>query len=50
MSTPRHGGPGTVTGMLTLEELRAEAESGAIDTVVTAFTAEIAVRTRFLPG
>jgi len=34
----RPGGPGVLTGMLTLEELAAEAEAGAIDTVVTAFT------------
>jgi glutamine synthetase len=38
MSTPRPGGPGTAVGMLSLDELKAEAESGAIDTVVTAFT------------
>jgi glutamine synthetase len=36
--TPRPGGPGTVRGMLTLEELRAEVEAGTIDTIVTAFT------------
>jgi glutamine synthetase len=37
-SVTRPGGPGVLTGMLTLEELAAEAEAGAIDTVVTAFT------------
>src|SRR5262245_23712514 len=35
---PRPGGPGTLRGMLTLDELRAEVEAGTIDTVVTAFT------------
>jgi glutamine synthetase len=34
----RPGGPGVVTGMLSLEELGTEAEAGTIDTVVTAFT------------
>jgi glutamine synthetase len=34
----RPGGPGTVRGMLTLDELRQEIEAGTIDTVVTAFT------------
>jgi glutamine synthetase len=34
----RPGGPGVVTGMLSLEELTTEAEAGTIDTVVTAFT------------
>jgi glutamine synthetase len=34
----RPGGPGVVTGMLSLEELATEAEAGTIDTVVTAFT------------
>jgi glutamine synthetase len=34
----RPGGPGGTVGMLTLEDLRKEAEEGAIDTVVTAFT------------
>jgi glutamine synthetase len=38
MSTSRPGGPGTAVGMLSLDELRVEAQSGAIDTVVTAFT------------
>ncbi len=38
MSAERPGGPGGTAGMLSLEELRAEAEAGAIDTVVTAFT------------
>jgi glutamine synthetase len=38
MSTSRHGGPGGNQGMLSLDELRAEAEAGSIDTVVTAFT------------
>jgi glutamine synthetase len=34
----RPGGPGGTRGMLSLKELAAEAEAGAIDTVVTAFT------------
>ena len=38
MTAPRPGGPGKVDGMLSLDELRAEIESGAIDTVVAAFT------------
>jgi glutamine synthetase len=38
MSAERPGGPGGRVGMLSLDELRREAESGAIDTVVTAFT------------
>jgi glutamine synthetase len=37
-SVTRPGGPGTVTGMLSLDELGSEAEAGTIDTVVTAFT------------
>jgi glutamine synthetase len=37
-SVLRPGGPGVAIGMLTLEELGAEAEAGTIDTVVTAFT------------
>ncbi len=37
-ATPRPGGPGGTRGMLSLDELRKEAEDGAIDTVVTAFT------------
>src|SRR5437588_2940286 len=37
-SVTRPGGPGVVTGMLSLDELQAEAEAGTIDTVVTAFT------------
>src|SRR5437763_2079663 len=37
-SVTRPGGPGTATGMLSLDELRAGADSGTIDTVVTAFT------------
>src|SRR5689334_7924188 len=37
-SVTRPGGPGVVTGMLSLEELGTEAEAGTIDTVVTAFT------------
>src|SRR6476620_3352290 len=37
-SVARPGGPGVVTGMLSLEELGTEAEAGTIDTVVTAFT------------
>src|ERR671930_1520435 len=35
---PRPGGPGTLRGMLTVDELRQEIEAGRIDTVVTAFT------------
>ncbi len=38
MSAERPGGPGGTAGMLSLDELRAEAEAGTIDTVVTAFT------------
>src|SRR2546423_7681868 len=34
----RPGGPGTLRGMLSPEDLRKEVEAGAIDTVVTAFT------------
>jgi glutamine synthetase len=34
----RPGGPGGSTGMLSLDDLRKEANEGAIDTVVTAFT------------
>src|SRR5947209_4285162 len=37
-SVTRPGGPGVVTGMLSLDELQAEAEQGTIDTIVTAFT------------
>src|SRR6266852_8813443 len=37
-SAPRSGGPGTLQGMLSIDELRQEIEAGAIDTVVTAFT------------
>src|SRR2546422_7327894 len=37
-SAPRSGGPGTLQGMLTLEELRQEVEAGTIDTIVAAFT------------
>ena len=37
-SVMRPGGPGVATGMLSVEELGAEAEAGTIDTVVTAFT------------
>jgi glutamine synthetase len=37
-SVTRPGGPGVAVGMLSLEELGAEAEAGTIDTVVTAFT------------
>jgi glutamine synthetase len=36
-AAPRPGGPGTLRGMLTLDELRKEVEEGTIDTVVTAF-------------
>src|ERR1044072_3165084 len=34
----RAGGPGGMTGMLPLAELRDEAKAGRVDTVVTAFT------------
>ncbi|MDX6668516.1 MAG: glutamine synthetase [Solirubrobacteraceae bacterium] len=37
-SAPRPGGPGTVRGMLTAEELKTQIEEGTIDTVVAAFT------------
>src|SRR5687768_3390105 len=37
-AAPRPGGPGTVKGMLTPDELREQVESGTIDTVVAAFT------------
>ena len=37
-AAPKRGGPGTLQGMLTLDELRRDVESGAIDTIVTAFT------------
>jgi glutamine synthetase len=37
-SVTRPGGPGLTTGMLSLEDLRADAGTGTIDTVVTAFT------------
>src|SRR5947209_821981 len=37
-SVMRPGGPGVLTGMLSLEDLRREAEAGTIDTVVAAFT------------
>src|SRR5579875_3280866 len=37
-SITRPGGPGLLTGMLSVKELASEAEAGAIDTVVTAFT------------
>src|ERR1700758_5136474 len=37
-SVTRPGGPGVAIGMLSIEELVAEAEAGTIDTVVTAFT------------
>src|SRR5947208_6676040 len=38
MSAERPGGPGGTRGMMSLDELKADAESGAIDTVATAFT------------
>jgi glutamine synthetase len=38
MSAPRPGGPGGDAGMLSLDELRQDAQAGTIDTVVTAFT------------
>jgi glutamine synthetase len=37
-SAPRSGGPGTLRGMLSLDELQQEIEAGTIDTVITAFT------------
>ena len=37
-SAPRSGGPGTLEGMLSLDELKSEVEAGTIDTIVTAFT------------
>src|SRR6266699_3327995 len=37
-SVTRPGGPGVAIGMLSLEELGAEADAGTIDTIVTAFT------------
>src|ERR1700758_4365675 len=37
-SVTRPGGPGVATGMLSLEQLRSEAQTGTIDTVVAAFT------------
>jgi glutamine synthetase len=37
-AAPRPGGPGGTRGMLSVEDLRKEAEAGTIDTVVTAFT------------
>ncbi len=38
MSAERPGGPGGTAGMLSLDDLRKEAEAGTIDTVVAAFT------------
>jgi glutamine synthetase len=38
MSAERPGGPGGTAGMLSLKDLRGEAEAGTIDTVVAAFT------------
>jgi glutamine synthetase len=35
---PRPGGPGTVHGMLSVDQLKQEIEAGTIDTVVAAFT------------
>jgi len=34
----KRGGPGTLQGMLSLDELRQEVEAGTIDTIVAAFT------------
>ena len=34
----RPGGPGTVHGMLSVEDLTSEVAAGTIDTIVTAFT------------
>src|SRR5213596_3768396 len=38
MTAERPGGPGGTAGMLSLDDLKSEGESGAIDTVVAAFT------------
>src|SRR5205807_9482810 len=38
VGAPRPGGPGGTLGMLSLDQLRNDADTGAIDTVVTAFT------------
>ena len=38
MPSPWPGGPGGSAGMLSVDQLRTEADAGAIDTVVTAFT------------
>jgi hypothetical protein len=38
MSAERPGVPGGSAGMLSVDDLRKEAESGTVDTVVTAFT------------
>jgi glutamine synthetase len=38
VTATRPGGPGTVTGMLSLDELRQEIAAGRVDTIVTAFT------------
>jgi glutamine synthetase len=38
MTAPRPGGPGGTEGMLSLDQLRAMADAGDVDTVVTAFT------------
>src|SRR5436305_6187335 len=35
---PRPGGPGTLRGMLSIDQLKQEIEAGTIDTVVAAFT------------
>ena len=37
-AAPRPGGPGGDAGMLSVDQLKKEANEGAIDTVVTAFT------------
>jgi glutamine synthetase len=38
VAAPRPGGPGTLAGMLSVDELAKDAQAGVIDTVVAAFT------------